>query len=573
MRKVISLMLAIVMAMSMTSVAFADDASDGYPEIELSEDAVLYKETMDALDADSLDRWVYPTTLKNICVIPEETTFTVSNDDCKNPVYIYFVKYSKRDASTNGVRMNEVLFPYVVDIDEEGNEIPYDVTGKYVQNASRWQLKPIENADHHDDIYDRTGKYVWRCQPGAFYDPDCVLLEKGESVTFGLPSDAQTGEDIIYTLYAEYYNSETDYYSWSYVNFIVDDDLYASLQKENTDTVEGLKFTDVKNTDYFAEAVKWAVEKGITNGTSETTFSPYATCTRGQLMTVFWRAAGSPEPKGNTNPFADVKDTAYYYKAVQWAVENGITNGTSATTFSPDATCTHAQALTLLWRYAGSPTIDGTSSLSEKHTGEWYKDAIVWADLAGILNDTNTLVPSNACPRADMVTYLWRKYNTVYKDYAKYDGTTLVGAEVVECVEALRNENIAVLISTLQWQHEKNNDVEGDADNHPIGAYTNNSYSNVIEITDPVDDSKQGLYFLGYYNLPENVGEMPKVYFDGDCYRSENGIIEWRNEDTSNLYVPGHKEFIPSGAQYKCYLLKDLNNNVIGVTFQGVKTN
>lgn len=571
MKKVISIILALVMVMSITNVAFADE-TNGYEYIGLSTKITPadYKETMDVMEYDATSGFVWDGALKDIKIFPSNVTFTATNNGSEYPVYVYLDIYRVNEINGYMITYDGVnweKWPYISGYDDNGNEILCDVTGKYVEDGGDNVLTQKQYISNYDECKpDTASEFVWMNFPDASIFENCpyVLLGKGKSVTFGIPKEEPTGTDIIYTLKAEYYDSEADYYWHSYINFIVDDALYTSLK--NTDTVEGLKFTDVKNTDYFAEAVKWAVEKGITNGTSETTFSPYATCTRGQLMTVFWRAAGSPEPKSNVNPFTDVRSTAYYYKAVQWAVENGITNGTSATTFSPDATCTQAQALTLLWRYAGSPIIEDISSLSEKHNGTWFKDAIAWADLAGILNDASTLSPYTACPRADMVTYLWRNNKTVNSEYSKYDQTVLTGAEVIKSIEALKDNNIAVLVSTLGWQHEKNEGADV-VDNHPVGAYADNSYS------DGILDVKGGsLSFLAYYNLPENVGRTSKIYFDKDCYRSENGLKTYRNTDTSKLYVAEHKEFIPSGAQYKCYLLKDLDNNIIGVTFQGIKS-
>ena len=111
-------------------------------------------------------------------------------------------------------------------------------------------------------------------------------------------------------------------------------------------------FTDVKSTAYYYAAVEWAVEKGVTAGITPTTFGPDNNCTRGQVVSFLWRAAGSPAPKSSNNPFKDVASTAYYYKAVLWAVENGITYGTSETTFGPGKSCTRAEIVTFLWRAA-----------------------------------------------------------------------------------------------------------------------------------------------------------------------------------------------------------------------------
>lgn len=169
-------------------------------------------------------------------------------------------------------------------------------------------------------------------------------------------------------------------------------------------------FTDVYESDYYYDAVLWAVENGVTNGTSATTFGPNVTVTRAQMVTFLWRAYGSPEATG-ANPFTDVSTSDYYYyDAVLWAVENGVTNGTSATTFSPDMAVTRAQAVTFQWRAAGSPVVSG-SSFSDVAAGAYYVNAVTWAVANGITNGTSgtTFSPDAAVSRAQAVTFLWRE--------------------------------------------------------------------------------------------------------------------------------------------------------------------
>ena len=144
-----------------------------------------------------------------------------------------------------------------------------------------------------------------------------------------------------------------------------------------------ISFRDVKQSDYYYDAVKWAVEKGITEGTSTETFSPHASCTRAQTVTFLWRAAGSPEPTGTVNPFSDLSPNAYYYKAVLWAVENGITQGTSTDTFSPDATVTRGQTVTFLHRAAGAPSHGGNAAFLDISDNDYYSDAVAWAERTG----------------------------------------------------------------------------------------------------------------------------------------------------------------------------------------------
>jgi len=172
-------------------------------------------------------------------------------------------------------------------------------------------------------------------------------------------------------------------------------------------------FTDVADDAYYADAVIWAVGKGITSGTTTTTFSPNNPCTRAQAVTFLWRAAGSPAPKGSVNPFTDVKADAYYYDAVLWAVEQGITKGTSDTTFTPNATCTRAQIVTFLWRSQKSPAADGVNPFTDVAADAYYASAVLWAAENGITGGTTaaTFSPSSNCTRAQIVTFLYRAYS------------------------------------------------------------------------------------------------------------------------------------------------------------------
>ena len=179
-------------------------------------------------------------------------------------------------------------------------------------------------------------------------------------------------------------------------------------------------FTDVRNGQYYYDAVLWAVENGVTTGTSATTFGPEEGCTRAQVVTFLWRAAGQPAPASSTNPFTDVKPGAYYYNAVLWAVEKGITNGTSDTTFGPDETCTRAQIVTFLWRYEGQPTPTSTNNpFADVRTSAYFGSAVLWAVEKGITNGTSatTFAPEDTCTRAQVVTFLYRDMtvNTKFK--------------------------------------------------------------------------------------------------------------------------------------------------------------
>ena len=169
-------------------------------------------------------------------------------------------------------------------------------------------------------------------------------------------------------------------------------------------------FVDVPESSYYEEAVNWAVEKGITTGTDATHFSPNGICTRAQAVTFLWRAAGSPAAKSAVMPFTDVKAGSYYYDAVLWAVENGITKGTSDTMFSPDATCSRAQIVTFLWRSQKSPAAGTANPFTDVKASAYYADAVLWAVKEDVTKGTTntTFSPDANCTRAQIVTFIWR---------------------------------------------------------------------------------------------------------------------------------------------------------------------
>lgn len=193
------------------------------------------------------------------------------------------------------------------------------------------------------------------------------------------------------------------------VTIMVDED----TDEITTDFAVSSPFSDVKEGRYFYIPVLWAYyhTPQITSGTSATTFSPDDTCTRAQIVTFLWRAAGAPEPTTTSNPFADVKPGEYYYKAVLWAEETGVTSGTSNTTFSPYEGCTRAQVVTFLWRFAGSPEPTTTTNpFVDVSSGKYYAKAVLWAAEKGVTAGTSatTFSPNSTCTRGQIVTFLYR---------------------------------------------------------------------------------------------------------------------------------------------------------------------
>ena len=221
-------------------------------------------------------------------------------------------------------------------------------------------------------------------------------------VTFRASLYAKTGTTVYipFTIYAKYGTS-------------------GAVTRQVTGTVavkiaQTMNFVDVKPTDYFYNPVKWAVGKNITKGTSAVTFSPDKTCTRAEIVTFLWRDAGSPMPTISRNPFTDVSYSmgADFYNAILWASQNGITAGTSTTTFSPNKNCTRAEIVTFLWRYAKKPVGYGSNSFTDVNKTDHapYYDAILWAVSKGITNGstTTTFAPNDTCTRAQAVTFLYR---------------------------------------------------------------------------------------------------------------------------------------------------------------------
>ena len=197
--------------------------------------------------------------------------------------------------------------------------------------------------------------------------------------------------------------------SYTFENVKGNHTIEAIFMKANGNPQTGV-FVDVPEGSYYEEAVAWAVENGITKGTSDTTFDPNGICTRAQAATFLWRAAGCPAPKTITMPFTDVKAGSYYYDAVLWAVENGITKGTSDTTFSPDVTCSRAQIVTFLWRSEKSPAAGSSNPFTDVAADAYYADAVLWAVKEDVTKGTTdtTFDPNADCTRAQIVTFIWR---------------------------------------------------------------------------------------------------------------------------------------------------------------------
>lgn len=250
----------------------------------------------------------------------------------------------------------------------------------------------------------------------ASADHPYVKLYEGQSFTFEASIMAGYGNEIesdtMFLIQIIQYYPGIDDYCWLRHLYYIDDAKAAEIRAAGKTTAEETPapektnpFTDVAKDAYYYDAVLWALENNITTGTTATTFSPNATCTRGQVVTFLWRAVGCPEPITTENPFTDVTEKDYFYKPILWAVEHGITTGTSDTTFSPGDTCTSAHVVTFLCRWRNG-------KFSTQGGDTWYSAAVDWANSQNLLDGMGKAFdPTAPSPRADIVTYIYRIKN------------------------------------------------------------------------------------------------------------------------------------------------------------------
>lgn len=313
-----------------------------------------------------------------ISLVREDVTFTVAPGDSVRFTDSAFLTYLR---STSGINYN-----YNIDY------VTFD------QSAV--------NALNEGVLYAySTGFNAVKTTDRFYYTTTSYNQNALSDVTFRASTYAKTGTTVYipFTITAKYGTS--------------------SATRQVTGTVaikiaQTMNFVDVKTSDYFYDSVKWAVTKNITKGTSATTFSPNNTCTRAEIVTFLWRAAGSPTPTITRNPFTDVKYSvgSDFYNAILWASQNGIAAGTSTTTFAPNDNCTRAQIVTFLWRYAKKPLGYYTNPFNDVNKTEYaaYYDAILWAAGKGIAtgNTPKTFNPDGTCTRAEAVTFLYRYEST-----------------------------------------------------------------------------------------------------------------------------------------------------------------
>ena len=304
-------------------------------------------------------------------------------------------------------------------VDDKGEPLPDDTTVK-ANTTYKWRFTPDD--DNYTTLTGEVELYHKSSSGGGWYDSYYTIKTTagaGGSISPSGSVSVREGRDQTFTITPDksyaVSNVKIDgksigaVKSYTFENVSRTHTIEVIFMKANGNPQTGV-FVDVATGSYYEDAVDWAVGNGITKGTDDTHFSPDGICTRAQAVTFLWRAAGSPKPETRTMPFTDVPAGSYYYDAVLWAVENDITKGTSDTTFSPNMTCTRAQIVAFLWRSEKSPAAGTANPFADVKSTAYYADAVLWAVKENITRGTTntTFSPDADCTRAQIVTFLWR---------------------------------------------------------------------------------------------------------------------------------------------------------------------
>ena len=304
-------------------------------------------------------------------------------------------------------------------VDDKGEPLPDDTTVK-ANTTYKWRFTPDDG--NYTTLTGEVELYHKSSSGGGWYDSYYTIKATagtGGSISPSGNVSVREGRDQTFTITPDksyaVSNVKIDgksigaVKSYTFENVSRTHTIEVIFMKANGNPQTGV-FVDVATGSYYEDAVDWAVENGITQGTDDTHFSPDGICTRAQAVTFLWRAAGSPAPRSRTVPFTDVPAGSYYYDAVLWAVENGITEGTSDTTFSPNMTCTRAQIVAFLWRSEKSPAAGTANPFADVKSTAYYADAVLWAVKENITRGTTntTFSPDADCTRSQIVTFLWR---------------------------------------------------------------------------------------------------------------------------------------------------------------------
>ena len=304
-------------------------------------------------------------------------------------------------------------------VDDKGEPLPDDTTVK-ANTTYKWRFTPDD--DNYTTLTGEVELYHKSSSGGGWYDSYYTIKATagaGGSISPSGSVSVREGRDQTFTITPDkgyaVSNVKIDgksigaVKSYTFENVRRTHTIEVIFMKANGNPQTGV-FVDVATGSYYEDAVDWAVGNGITQGTDATHFSPDGICTRAQAVTFLWRAAGSPKPETRAMPFTDIPVGSYYYDAVLWAVENGIAKGTSDTTFSPNMTCSRAQIVTFLWRSEKSPAAGTANPFADVKSAAYYADAVLWAAKEDITKGTTntTFSPDADCTRAQIVTFLWR---------------------------------------------------------------------------------------------------------------------------------------------------------------------
>ena len=304
-------------------------------------------------------------------------------------------------------------------VDDKGEPLPDDTTVK-ANTTYKWRFTPDDG--NYTTLTGEVELYHKFSSGGGWYDSYYTIKTTagaGGSISPSGSVSVREGRDQTFTITPDkgyaVSNVKIDgksigaVKSYTFENVSRTHTIEVIFMKANGNPQTGV-FVDVATGSYYEDAVDWAVGNGITQGTDDTHFSPDGICTRAQAVTFLWRAAGSPKPETRTMPFTDVPVGSYYYDAVLWAVENGIAKGTSDTTFSPNMTCSRAQIVAFLWRSEKSPAAGTANPFADVKSAAYYADAVLWAVKENITKGTTntTFSPDADCTRAQIVTFLWR---------------------------------------------------------------------------------------------------------------------------------------------------------------------
>ena len=304
-------------------------------------------------------------------------------------------------------------------VDDKGEPLPDDTTVK-ANTTYKWRFTPDD--DNYTTLTGEVELYHKSSSGGGWYDSYYTIKATagaGGSISPSGSVSVREGRDQTFTITPDksyaVSNVKIDgksigaVKSYTFENVRRPHTIEVIFMKANGNPQAGV-FVDVATGSYYEDAVDWAVGNGITQGTDATHFSPDGICTRAQAVTFLWRAAGSPKPETRTMPFTDIPAGSYYYDAVLWTVENGITKGTSDTTFSPNMTCTRAQIVAFLWRSEKSPAAGTANPFADVKSTAYYADAVLWAVKEDITKGTTSTAfsPNTDCTRAQIVTFLWR---------------------------------------------------------------------------------------------------------------------------------------------------------------------